>query len=386
MATCFLFIDHFNENACLSLSLDQLGQVIAPLAERNIQEIKALQKNCQTFVVLPTSSFSIHKLPMPWISEKKARAAIPFALEDKLAQNFNSLHFAFDRTHYSHGEYLIVVGDKNYLADLIAKFDEHDLDFDHISIDWFGLAPHEIAILPSYILVNEKEFQGALGQDLMPLFFNPLSVENHYSIFKFDDSNPDLIPDHGEVIDTHQSSYLWLAQRLQKTKSINLCQGEMAHGGTQTALRRWYLAATAMTVIWLLSVLGFNAWSLHQINQEMTHVDSKIANIYHQFFPQAQQVVSPKFRISQLLKANQNSNDQTFWILTNTLAKSFKAGTITFEQIRFQNQMLLVTLATANFAELEDLQNRLQQAKIKVRQTQASTEENKVIATLELSL
>lgn len=71
MATCFLFIHHLTENGCLSLSLDEQGQVVAPLLERSFSEIKSLQKNCQTILVLPTQLFSLHRINLPWLAEKK---------------------------------------------------------------------------------------------------------------------------------------------------------------------------------------------------------------------------------------------------------------------------------------------------------------------------
>ncbi|CEK10037.1 type II secretion system protein GspL [Legionella hackeliae] len=389
MVTCFLFIHHFNEDGCLSLSLDQQGQVVAPLEKRNFDEIKLLQKNCRTVLVLSAQLFSLHSLTLPWLAEKKARAAIPFALEDKLAQNVSSLHFAFDRHYYQNGQYLIVVGDKHYLTELINKFDDLNIEFDSITLDWFALNTQEIAVLSSCLLINEEGFQGALSPDLANFYLQKLSSSTeNYSIYTFTNSNQLLLSilNNTSITTLQDNDYTWIAQRLRTQKVMNLCQGELSRGGTTTIAKRWYQAALLMSILWIVTLLGSNAIKLYQLNRDTSAVDTQIAIIYHQFFPQAQQVISPKFRITQLLKSNQNNTDSNFWLLLNTLAKVSKNKVLDFSQIRYQNQTLLVTLTTKNFEELENLQTQLQKTNIQVRQTQASTENNKVVGTLELSL
>lgn len=141
MTTCFLFADQLDENACLSLCLDPSGQVAAPLQMRSFAEIKDLQKDAHTIVVLPTEKASVQEVELPWLGERKGRAALPYALEEQLAQPVPSLHFAFDKAHYQNQRYLVVVMDKQYLLNLIKTVMEAGLLFDAVTIDWFAVMP-----------------------------------------------------------------------------------------------------------------------------------------------------------------------------------------------------------------------------------------------------
>jgi general secretion pathway protein L len=385
VATCFLFAQHLNEEDCLSLKLDQQGQMVAPLAQRSFAQIKQLQANSQTYIVAAGQFFSLHQLVLPWLADRKARAAIPFALEDKLAQNFDTLHFAFANNYYQNGHYLVVVADKIYLQELIAAFDRQGVNFDLLTIDWFALKTNEIAVTESSLLTNDDLFQGALSPDLIPFYLKQWSAER--SIYCFSDSNKALFSSPlAKITEIQESSYLWLAQRLQKIRPINLCQGALQHGSSHMKTKRLYQAAIGMTLLWLLSIIAANAIKLHLLNKDTAIVDAKIAVIYREFFPNAQQVISPKFRISQLIKANQNTADSTVWTLLDRLAKTIKDSPVTIEQFRFQNQAITVVLATKNFGSLEELQTKLQQNNVKVRQTQASTRDDQVVSTLELTL
>src|SRR5580692_5459631 len=100
MDYCFLFTKHLDDNGCFCLKISQEGELIAPPNQCTFTEIKTLQKECNTLVIETTTSASILDLELPWLPERKARIAIPYALEDKVAQSVEELHFAFDKLRY----------------------------------------------------------------------------------------------------------------------------------------------------------------------------------------------------------------------------------------------------------------------------------------------
>lgn len=383
MTTTFIFGQYLNEEGCLSLSLDAQGQILSDCQQRPFSEIKKRQVDTKTIVVLPSQAFSLHRVELPWLNEKKARAALPFALEDQLAQNLEELHFAYDRQHYANGHYLVIVCDKNYLSSIIAQLGQHDLHFDAITLDWFALEKEEACLLTDGLVVSNDGFQGALSPELASLFLATLPPD-HLRIYHCRDSLS--LPLASAVTETNEEVVLWLAKRLQNRSFMNLCQGDFAQTGSQSNLMNWYKLALGMASVWLLTVLILSGIKLHHLNQQISDVDTKIAQIYHQFFPKSQQVISPKFRISQLLKNDSNTSDNSFWILLDKLATASQHAGIRIEQLRFQKNTLQVTLVCKDFNTLESLQNRLTSDNLSVKQTQASTREKKVVSTLELNL
>lgn len=383
MATCFIFAKYLNDQGCLSLVLNQQGEVEAPLAERSFGDIQQLQINAKTVVVLSAGLASIFRIQLPWLPEKKARAAIPFALEDKLSENLSDLHFAFDRNYYQNGHYLVVVCNKSMLIQMIETLDNHGLNFDVLTLDWFALANNEVCVLDTNVLVhNDLLFCGSLAPELALTYLNGISEEQ--TIYTFLDSNVPLIIKN-EQAQTIESS-LWIAKRLNNTKLLNLCQGQLQHGNSQTKAKRWYWAALAMSLIWLVTMIVTNSIKIHSLNAQIQTVDAEIANGYRVFFPDAKQIISPKFRINQLLKSSKTDSDNAFWILLNELTQAAKNNGSVIEQLRFQNQIMQVTVISKDFDSLEALQTFLKQADIHVKQSQASTKEDKVVGALELNL
>ena len=100
MATCVLFIENLDAEGCFCLRLDALDEVDAPLQKRSPDDIRVIQENARTIVVIPTAAAGLHVFNLPWLGERKAREAIPYALEEQVAQPVTELHFAFDKAHY----------------------------------------------------------------------------------------------------------------------------------------------------------------------------------------------------------------------------------------------------------------------------------------------
>lgn len=383
MTTCFIFADYLNEEGSLSVCLTEQGTLEAPLAQRCFSELKALQANAMTVLVVSSKHASLHRLELPWLPEKKARLAIPYALEDNVAESVDNLHFAFDKQHYHQGNYLVAVCNKQWLMDISSQLQNNAIVINQITLDWFALNDNEIAIMPDGILMNHADyFQGALSFELAALCFPRIS--NEPQIYGFTDSKPLEITLPYQPIDA--SSSLWIAQRLQKNQPLNLMQGSLQNNQQSAKNKIWYGIAITISTLWLFSLLIGNGIKIHQLNQQIKETDNQIAMVYREFFPNATQIISPKFRISQFIKSHKNDNDSGLWMLLNQLAPAVKQYHASLEQLRFEHQILQVTLLNTNFDTLDALETYLQTAGLKVKQTQASSRDTKVIATLELSL
>lgn len=380
MTTCFLFAEEFSEQACLSLCLDDSGQVVAPLAMRSIEEFKLLQKNAQTIVVLPAELSGLYEVELPWLGERKARAAIPFALEEQLAQSVATLHFSFDREHYQKNRYLVAVIDKPFLMDLMAKLDGFGLEFDCITLDWFALHEQEVCITNKGLLIHEERFKGALSIDVASTYLENASKD--IQVLRFKDSVSKLKANKVKTLKTDY--YTWIAERLLNASAINLCQADLQHDNRQQLAFYWYKACAIVLAVLLVCGILMKAMQVQLLNTRIAKVDKDIATVYQVFFPGASHVISPKFRINQLLKGSGQTSP--LWYLLDKLARVNDKALVTIQDMRFQGKGLVMTLKSKNFTDLETLQSRLRNEKIKVTQLQASSHDQHVLATLELAL
>lgn len=382
MSTCFLFIEHLTDSTCLTLLLDSHKKMIAPLARRTFDDIKQLQSTAKTIVVLPCERCAIHYVQLPWVSIQKARAALPYALEEQLAQPVTSVHIAFDQQHYQNKQYLVIVIDKAYLQGLIERLHAVAIGFDCITLDWFALKPLECCISETCVLAFDETFQGALSTELAAMYF--ARRQNQTPILMFDDSAQAMKSTAFELIDG--SFYEWVAWRLLDATPINLCQGDFQLSTTKQRSVRWYQACLALAFMSVSIFFITYGITYYQLSNKNKQIDHDISIRYQEFFPNASAVISPKFRVTQLLKSEQGNLDETLWILLDKLAVAMGQQALTIEQLNYDNLMLSITLSVPDFSALEALQFRLQQAHVQVTQVQASLHEKQALATLELRL
>ena len=384
MALTFLFAEYLDETGCMSVRLETDATVSAVLAHRTYDDIKALQTDSQTIIVASASLCGLHQVELSWLSDSKARAAIPYALEEQLAQKLPSLHFAFDREHHQHNRYLVAVIDKVWLASLTVRLDDAGIDFHEITVDWFALHPGEICATPTMVLMDVERYQGALSFDVARTYLNTLT--DAAPVFTFTDSSPDISSATTAPVDS--PFLLWVAQRLQQTARMNLCQGELRRGRQQEGFtRRWAFICTILAGAWLMTVLSVNIINLIRLHHQNRLLDQDIAVVYRQFFPEAQQIISPKFRISQLLSTGRMTQGTTvLWLLLDKLDKVFSVSETTIDGLTYRNKTLSVALKSRDFKALESLGERLKQGKVKVSQTQAASHEHDVTAVMELRL
>lgn len=405
MPTCFLFTKYLNDNGCVCLRLGDDGTVESPPEQRSFEAIRALQMNARTLIVETSEHASLFEVDLPLLAEKKARAAIPYALEDELAQTINSLHFAFDRQFYRRHHYLVTVIDREKIQWIMHRLQTHEIEFEAITLDWFALNAHEMCMTEDTLLINQPDFKGALPTELAEMYLKNSSFVKHSiksevrgdtdttaneeastieneTFYCFKDSKKlSLTLEYEQV---NETSVCWTAKRLLKSPWINLCQGEMQLRNQTPHLKKGYQLLGALAIAWLITMISVDLIKVHILNKKIHAVDQEIALIYKSFFPEAKQVISPKFRISQLLGAD-DSSKSNLWYLLAKLSQAIENSKTTIEKLSYQNNSLSVTITSPNFAELEQLENQLQQMQLHVNQTQAATQDDRVIATLELT-
>lgn len=380
MATCYLFTEYWEEDGCLCLSLDDEGKVQTDVQKRDFQSIRALQAQAQTIVVESSRLAGFFDLELPWLPDKKARLAIPFALENILAHNMDDLHFAFDRPHYQDGHYLIVVFPKERMQHILASLHKEQIRIDRITVDFFALNPNEFCITEHHLLMNNALFKGSLSPNLAQKALGSLETAtgfrftNSTKTIKIKKASKEPIP-----------YALWLAERLQRKSSINLCQGPFEQrSGKAASIQKGYLWVGILALIWLFSIPFFYGISWFILNQRIKGVDKKIAQIYYQFFPNATEVIAPQFRVSALLTAGSALDQETLLRFLGIFATAVGHSPTDLRTLSFQNKILTVHIRCKDFASLAQLQEALKRQHVQVTQLQAATEQKGVAATLEI--
>lgn len=373
------------ESAYPLVLIDENGQSIEQI-NCLIGEVPDKTGNRPLVIVIPDRLTTVHFVSMPLLNDKKAQAAIPYALEDYTAQDLSELHFAFDRRFYKNGQYIVFSCDKHWLKTLLTLLKDHHIEPNDITTAWFALSDNQFALHNQTLLCHSESINGAIPLTMLPMIKDQLALMETATIFQFDEVNkiPDVLKQF--VSNCDQPWETWVSEQLSRSDYIALNQGPFSSQQEQTSIRHALWLAGGSLAIWLAIWLTTNILSLHHTNEEIKRIDDKIAVIYRQFFPGAKRIISPKFRISQKLKTQGSGGETGLLRLLDKLAAPLKANQVTPIQLSYQDQRLTLKLIANNFGHLEKFMSALKKQPVKAKQLNANRNEDKVEATVEIQI
>jgi general secretion pathway protein L len=382
----YLFItdEISEENAYPLVFSDDEGQVVEPHQHCRIQQLTESLQDCPLTIIIPARLTTLHHVTLPLLSDKKAHAAIPYALEDYSAQEVSQLHFAFDRQFYQNGQYVVLSCDKAWLNNLLMVLRKYQIEPKHITTAWFALTNNQCAVHQQALLFRGHSLNGSIPLSMWSLVKAQVFAIEDLTILLFDGDTTLPKDLEGKTTISEQNWETWVVKRLNKLAYIPLNQGAFAPKTEQTSLKKSVWLVGASFVAWLIIWLATQLLSLHHINQEIKQIDDKIAVIYRQFFPGSKQVISPRFRISQTLKNSSAGDESALLRLLDQLANPLRSNQITPVQLTYQNQRITLKIVANDFSQLEKFMTALKKQAVKANQLNANRLDDKVEATVEI--
>jgi general secretion pathway protein L len=345
---------------------------------------KSKQREVITFV--PASDVSLKSLKVPSKSAKAMRLAVPYMLEDELAQDVENLFFAYNDIKIANNEHNCFVAVvehaqlelwKEWLenADIICKKMLPDvLAMPLASEDNTG----SIIVLGEQILIRQGQWQGiTIDTNTWPLISQSLNnseiedadktaqettegdgndkIEstnfslNAYSLLP--ESNVPLVIN----VMPEELPLALLATTFNNDKSgkFNLLQGEFKTKEQRSpALTSWFWAAGIATFALLLNV-GIKGAELIQLNNQQAVLEEQIISTYKKAFPKTKRVriATIRSQLKQKLKEVGGSSGESGFltILTQVqpalaLVKDIKPQTLKFDGKR--NEIRMQALAS----------------------------------------
>ncbi|WP_367608238.1 type II secretion system protein GspL [Legionella sp. W05-934-2] len=382
----YLFItdEISEENAYPLVFSDDEGQVVEPHQHCRIQQLTESLQDCPLTIIIPARLTTLHHVTLPLLSDKKAHAAIPYALEDYSAQEVSQLHFAFDRQFYQNGQYVVLSCDKTWLNSVMMILHKYQIEPKHMTTAWFALSNNQCAVHQQSLLFRSPNLNGSIPLSMWPLVKSQVLETDDLTLLQFDGNT--TLPNglEGKTTISQPNWEDWVVQRLNQSAYISLNQGAFAPKTEQTSLKKSLWLVGGSFILWLITWLATHILSLHHINQEIKQVDDKIAVIYRQFFPGSKQVISPRFRINQKLKNSSAGDESALLRLLDQLANPLRSNQITPVQLTYQNQRITLKIVANDFSHLEKFMAALKKQAVKANQLDANRQDDKVEATVEI--
>ncbi len=372
----------------------------------NGQAIKDQIGHRRVILLIPSEEVGLHDVDIPAASNKQLTKAIPFALEDSLAEDIDALHFTFqrDNTDKTNGMINVATMNKQRLQQWR----------DIISQEW-GIKPH--AILPDLFALPADDKTSSLGvdqtralyryntfwgtscsSDLLPLLFPSFLIseddpETEQPPTLLLDTLTDLtldVPEHIDVQTTHLRNHCY--NNVLTALPLNLLTGfgQDEQQALLKQLSKWkvpaILAGLAAT-LWVITIGLHN----YRSQQHLDQLNTEITTIYKDTLPNAtidsdyrinHQIMAEKLNALGVVATKIDSPLEPLALITPILKKN---KTISLKKLSIDKQELILSISTTSVNHLERFhaeinRNATLQAEIKSQ----STSGNKVLAKLHI--
>ena len=383
------------------------GELTGKLTTGSLEELSNMSARHVAVVLLNSQCLHINQLQLPTQNMQKLLKAVPYAIEEFIAEDIEDFHFVVAKNKNS--DTTSVVGiDKTTLKNIITIFQQHNITVEKIIPDvlcltasdrqWACLNFEQVSYLQTDTLNGM-----VLSHDILPYVINSKLQDEKQTkpekilLFSEQDKPPafdqlQIDDDAIEIINISFNTHplVVFCGQYKQASTLNLLQNKFKPKRKSSGYWQHWRLAASLAVVWLTLHLGLTGFQYSQLKDENNITKAEIEKIYRQAFPKSRKIVNPRSQMEQKLNALKGSSGNSSSGLVFLLAESF--GTlsqdrknITLQSLTFRNSKMDIQLDSANLQAIETLNKKLNEnKKLKSEITSSSSEKDKVKGNLRI--
>lgn len=381
------------------------GELTCKITQGELSEAAEMAKQHKVVVLLDNSLLHLNTVDLPTQNPQKILRAIPFALEEQIADDIDDMHFVAAKAVKDRPTPVIGIN-KNNLDAILTDFEQAGITADAMIPDCLCLAAtvtqwcclfHQDQVDIQTSELGGHEYDAELFETIIKLELDKEDNERPEKILLFtmdgDDSPVPSIQVHDDIEIIHVTynthPIVIYAGSYKQALPLNLLQHEykpQKSGGI--SWRRWRLAAS-LGIVWLVLSLGITAFQLQELKTKNSELQTNIVRTYKQAFPKSKKIVNPRVQMEQKLNELKSGGGGANDSMLALIAQSAKAiatdSSLELRTITFRNNRLDLSFNSKNLKSLQDLNTRLNQTPgVSSEIISSSSEKNTVKGSLRI--
>jgi len=365
------------------------------------------QPSQTSIVLIAGTEITLTQADIPTKQWNRITQAVPYALEEQLAEEVENLYFALGKREPSSGNIAVAVIARSKMESYLQSLSSVGITPTSIIPDILAVPkPAEgwgLLYLDEIVLVRTGLQTGfAIETDCLNIALPKALAESEeippQQIMILSDSKSTPILSELTALGiplTEQTSepdiLASFAQEIVKNPPLNLLQGlYLPQNKVVNLLRPWRLTASLL-ILWGGLHLAKQWIEYQQLNQQRQHLNTQIEKRYRKTFPEARKIVNPRVQMEQKLKAlrtqqNSTPNDKPFLFILNQISPLLiRTPGLSLKRIDYRQGHFDIQLTVANLPALEHLKQRLSHLKLTVEIQSATSRGKSVESRLRIS-
>ena len=369
-----------------------------------LAEAAAAAVGARVVVLVPTEEVLLASVAIPATQRRRLLSAVPYALEDQLADDVETLHFAVGGRD-PQGNVATAVVAKKIMSGWIEQLATAGIQPSVVLPDvlavpvvegrWSLLLDGKRALLrtgPQAGIALERDNLEAV----VTMALAAAAEESRPTrLVVYDtDPEPDLqtLADLGlelEAVSCDGPAIVLLAQHVDERSGIDLLQAEYSRREQLGKLWRPWLPAAGLLVTWVLVEMAGAGVEYMRLSADLAALQQQAANIYLQTFPDAKLRGDPRAQMESRLrelKGGGAADGSGFLELLADVGDDFQAASsLQIDRVNYRAGEINVAFTIGDLQTLDQLKQKLaEDGKLKVEIQSATSRDDKVEARLQI--
>ena len=410
-------------HACWALC-NERGELTGRLSSGSIDELKdaaASEALAGLPVVVLLNSYCLHitSLQLPTQNMQKMLRAIPYAIEEYIAEDIEDFHFVVARN--KHNNRTAVVGiDRETLKNIIQLFQDIGLFVETIIPDALCLPAGKQGETSQWACLNHGEdcylqtdpltgmvytsdvfpyvLRRAFGEEEQeaPQKLLLFSEQEHSETFDtlFDENMLAELEQKNESLEIIRVSYnqhplVIFCGYYRQALPLNLLQHKFKAKRKSSGYWQYWKLPAALAACALVLYLGIAAFEKNRLAEQNRQMYAQIVKIYKRAFPQSRKIVNPRVQMEQKLKelkgAGGSSSNDLLFLLAESFGSLDNTGTVSIQSITYRNHRMDISLDSKNLQAIENLNRELNKnPNIRAEIVSSSSEKDRVSGNIRI--
>ncbi len=359
------------------------------------KRIRSLTRGRRVLALIPSSEVLITSVNIPSKNKKQLLQAVPFSLEDSLAEDIENLHFAVKQDDASNHSQVAIIK-RSSLEKYLDTFQENGITTHFILPETLGqfyrIDTWSILFNNEQHNVNVRlaELEGFVCDEGMLEMFLAKQLESNKPKKIFTNRDKLSLPESLQILDVESTDVNTIDyQSALSALSLNLITNFSRHSNKSSinwsAWRPSFVIAGLLASVWT----GVFFWQNNLLQKQSTLLNQQIEQVYKSSFPKGRIVDASAQMKSALDKLRANTGkivNSPLPLISNIspLLKDYKD--VTLSEINYKENELTIIMQSPTLTRLETFKrDAAEKVKLKVDIKSSTTTSNKVEATLIIS-
>jgi general secretion pathway protein L len=357
------------------------GQLAGSFHQGELADASRYCRGAHVIVIVPSEEVFITSVSLPGKNRKKLLRAVPYAIEDQLVDDIETLHFALSQNR-SNGRFIVSAVEERMIEYWDTSLKSAGIFAETMIPDVLALQASEdswtVMLEATRALVRSPSGMFCSDIENLPLMLNNLYLsaadERPGQVVVHDCSKAShmttlkaLCPDiEFNVVECVNGPFGIFAEQYRPDTTVNLYQGEYKRQqGIGRHLKPW-IPAAALFAVWIGWQLVVNIMALIDLDNKSEILTEQMRQVYKTAFGPGKQPKSYQLRSSMesrmnviLAKQGQSEGSlQEMLVKTAPILKNVSGAQL--EGLRYKNGRLDIDLIVKKSSDVDPLKEKIQ--------------------------